>query len=119
MEKQFGKGDLKSGYVVKIGVGELLFVVRHNQTKFRKILINVKGEYLDLASYNSDLIYKDGSHKRCDIVEVYGLSERASYALSTNIEYRPLLWKRIEEVEMTMDEICKELGKQVKIVEKH
>lgn len=119
MDKKFGKGDLKNGYVVKLKNGVLMFAVCFDQTKLIRILVDEEGSYLKFDSINYDLTHKGGILPEFDIIEVYGLSRNPNTSLAIDIKYRPLLWKRIEEVEMTMDEVCRALGKQIKIVEKH
>lgn len=119
MDNKFGKGDLKNGYVVKLRNGVLMFAVCFSQTKLTRILVNKDGGYIELDSINHNLTCKGGILPEFDIIEVYGLSGNPCTSLAIDIKDRPLLWKRIEEVEMTMDEVCKALGKQIKIVEKH
>lgn len=117
MKNKFSKHDIKSGYVVELRDGSHLMAMRCDQEMFNKILINEEGKWASFDFFNSDLTRKNGCEG--DIMKVYGLNRYPHQALDISFKARPLLWERIETVEMTMDEVCEALGKQVKIVDKH
>lgn len=116
MKKEFKKNDIKSGYVVELRDGSRLMAIRYNQELFNKIIIDEDGEWSHFDQFNNELTSKISS--KYDIMKVYGLSQYPYQALNISPRYRPLLWERKEPIEMTMDEVCKALGKQVKIVNK-
>lgn len=117
MKNKFTKGDIKIGYVVELRNGDLKMAMRCNQDEFEKILIGENNCYCCFEDIEEDLTGR--CYKQLDIMKIYGLSETKAGALIISTKNRPLLWEREETIEMTMDEVCKELGKQVKIVDKH
>lgn len=118
MKNKFTKSDIKSGYVVELRDGSLMIAMRCKQESFNKILIKKRMEdWMFFDCFNSDLTFN--GYSEYDIMKVYGLNQYPYQALNISSTDRPLLWERKKPVEMTMDEICKALGKQVKIVDKH
>jgi len=111
--------DIKSGYLVELQDGSQYLCLRHDQGRFSKILVNViTGKGIALCQYHYD-IYRDREHKERDIVKVYGLpycSDAYDDVVSLyDSKYRPLLWER-KLVEMTKEQIERELGYKIKIV---
>lgn len=117
MKKEFSKNDIKSGYVVELRDGSLMMAMRCNQDTFDKILVEKEGEWMPFDCLNSDLTFND--YREYDIMKVYGLNQYPYRALNISSDDRTLLWERKETIEMTMDEVCKALGRQIKIVDKH
>ena len=110
----FTKADLKPCMVVEIE--------RENKTILSMICTNSKDElcvsgesfWCPLYEFGDDMIYSKNIIKK-----VYGFcsSNRNAWAVSKND--RKLLWERKEEPqteEMTLAEVCKALGKNIKIV---
>ena len=119
MKKKLTPHDLKSGYIVKLRNGNFYMVMRFNQNDFTKVLVNKTSALQLIYEFSQYDLKPTHPFESTDIMEVYGLNNNPYEALEISPENRPLLWKRIEEVEMTMEEVCKVLGKKVKIVEKH
>lgn len=110
---EFTLADLKPCMVVKRRDEELRIVTASTNG----LLFTYCGIWKDFSSYNDDMTYKDGFHDY-DIMKVYGYSDLQYMAIDVTEKNRDLLWERIEEPEeMTLEEICKELGRNVKIVE--
>lgn len=102
--------QLKDGMVVEVRNGAL-YLIRTNCNDL--ILSNELG-FLYGSSYNDNLeVYGD---KQFDIMTVYN-SQGCSLTNCFAPRHLKLLWKREEVEEMTLDEICKALGKKIKIKE--
>lgn len=115
MNKEFTKDDLKCGQVVKFRNEMLGMVMNYDNNGF---IVSPKIGNMPIKEFNSKLENMYDGNDRSDIIEIYDNSDTTQiFDIST--EGRTLLWERYEKVEMTMEEICEELGKQVKIVEKH
>lgn len=110
-EKTMTKEDLKFGMVVQYRNDDLRMMM---PTSSKAIFVGEDGSHGSLELYREDLTNTMSAD--CDIVKIYGLVKWSFDALTTNIRDRTLIWERKEEVEMTMEEICKALGKTVKIV---
>ena len=109
----FTKADLKPCMVVFRRNGEVCGV---SENQLGMFLQNARGTcFCQISDYGNDLI-KSKDDYELDIMQVYGLA-RLNNAIS--VENRPLLWERKEEPqveEMTLSEVCKALGKNIKIV---
>lgn len=120
MNKQFTKDDLKVGYVVKTRNDGLYMIMPANDDSLTMIREGRHGEPVN--NYLPNLIHNLSSRFDCvqtlDIVEVYGRPAIKYHALDISTEYRPLLWKREEPKEMTLEEVEKALGYPVKIINK-
>lgn len=134
MNKKFTKDDLHSGYVVEFRNGVRMLVTRVGN--FTKILANPGGAWFYLGSgwdrelravafppHMGEMPVRNTlkSLNEWDIMKVYGLIKSAdnskyTYALSTRVDHRPLLWERREAVKMTVAEISAKLGYDVEIV---
>ena len=110
---EFTKADLKPCMVVVRRNGEVCGV---SENQLGMFLQNARGTcFCQISDYGNDLI-KSKDDYELDIMQVYGLA-RLNNAIS--VENRPLLWERKEEPqveEMTLSEVCKALGKNIKIV---
>ena len=102
---EFTKADLKDGMVVECANGDRYLVVNSR-------LLDRSG-WLSLNTYTDDLKYK-----KWTINAVY-----ESYACCLDMIFKDatltLIWerkKKPEPVEMTLAEVCKVLGKEIKIV---
>lgn len=104
--------DIKSGYVCMTRTGELYMCLRNKQDEFNKILANQE-EIIDGDCYDG-LNYIYYSSK--DIIEVYGLVNDYYNPYRISIDGRPLLYKRTDPKELTVEQISKLLGYEVKVV---
>jgi hypothetical protein len=113
------KSDLKTGMVCK-HMGGFHSLILGNAC----VVLDANKGGVPLYNFTKDLHYIHKENQSFwDIVEVYGEREQASGSdmmfKIANIEYikGDLLWKCEDEpVEMTMEEICKALGKNIKII---
>lgn len=112
MNKEFTKADLKTGDVVlrrggSVGIvnRELdMFITRHH--------------WCDLDDINDDLTYCINSgNSEYDIIAIRRPCEKSDCRFEAfNCELGTLVYERKEPEEMTIEEICKALGKEIKIV---
>ena len=112
--KQFTKKDLKNGDVVKFKNGWIHIVCCDTGT-----LITPDG-YNELDEYNEDLtygrpVYSEG--RPYDIVAVRRPKKAGDCTFDAfKFNYGDLVYERKEVEEMTLEEVCKALGKEIKIV---
>jgi ribosomal protein L37E len=117
-EKAFTKSDLRNGDVVKKRNGDVEIVCVDTNT-----LICSKCGYNSLNSYKEDLTY--GGYGAClnnpyDIIKVLRPQDPSDCRFDA-FECRKcgkLVYERKEVEEMTLEEVCKALGKEIKIVKK-
>ena len=117
-EKQFTKSDLKNGDIVELRNGErYVYIEKYNDrfiysTDSDEVIVNLKdGEYSRLANYDDDLRYKGRGNCEYDIMKILDMSEFYKKQKWT--------WEREKTEEMTLEEVCKELGRDIKIVKEH
>lgn len=106
---EFTKADLKDGMVVELANGNKYFILNNR-------ILDDYG-YLSLSEYNANLEYRDDKSHKYTIKKVYKVDAYDIDVLDDN--YHTLIWERKEKpkpVEMTIEEICKALGKEIKIV---
>ena len=92
----FSKKDIKPGMLVEMstsGEKELHYVTLYKEGI---VLIDKKGNYINLKSFNDDL---SGKNAKIKITKVYDLSEYASISLEFSTENRVLLWNVEDEVD--------------------
>lgn len=112
------KADLKPGYLVVRRDGERCIVM---PTVDDLVLardydpISKCNHYYRISEYTDDLRDEDNDTE-FDAMEVYGVSRYDSQVFNNTTVDRDLLWKREEPKELTVDEISKLLGYQVKVV---
>lgn len=120
MTNQFTKDDLKVGYVVKTRACGMYMIMPANDDSLIMVREDRRGEPVN--NYLPNLTHNLSSRFDCvqtlDIMEVYGHPALKYHALEISTEYRPLLWKREEPKEMTLEEVEKILGYSIKIVNK-
>lgn len=107
--KNFSKEDLKPGMVVEYKSGERRLVVEING----ELSLISNGMFAELNTFNNDLTH---DRTNINIVAVY---KTKPSSLSTMLETTDLIWKRPEEVTLTMQEIANKFGipvEQLKIV---
>lgn len=110
----FTKDDLKPCMVVEIERENKTFLSMICTNSNDELCVSGEGFWCPLYEFGDDMIYLKNIVKK-----VYGFcsSNRNAWAVSKND--RKLLWERKEEpetVEMTVEEVCKALGKNIKIV---
>lgn len=117
-EKQFKKSDLKNGDIVELRNGErYVYIEKYNDrfiysTDSDEVIVNLKdGEYSRLGNYDDDLRYKGRGNCEYDIMKILDMSEFYRKQKWT--------WEREKTEEMTLEEVCKELGRDIKIVKEH
>ena len=66
------------------------------------VLIDKKGNYINLKSFNDDL---SGKNAKIKITKVYDLSEYASMSLEFSTENRDLLWNIEDETDWSKVEV--------------
>ena len=99
----FSKEDIKPGMLVELSVHgekELHYVTL---CKEGIILIDKKGYYCHLKSFNDDLSGKEFC--KVKITKVYDLSEYASRSLEFSTEDRELLWSIEDEIDWNKVEV--------------
>ena len=117
-EKQFTKSDLKNGDIVELRNGErYVYIEKYNDrfiysTDSDEVIVNLKdGEYSRLGNYDDNLRYKGRGNCEYDIMKILDMSEFYKKTKWT--------WEREKTEEMTLEEVCKELGRDIKIVKEH
>lgn len=117
-EKQFTKSDLKNGDIVELRNGQrYVYIEKYNDrfiysTDSDEVIVNLKdGEYSRLGNYDDDLRYKGRGNCEYDIMKILDMSEFYKKQKWT--------WEREKTEEMTLEEVCKELGRDIKIVKEH
>lgn len=105
---KFTKSDLEDGMIMKLRDGRFYMYLK----KFNR---GVRYEgFIPIADYNDDLTYNglsSYSSGMCDIVAVYNPESLTTLDFASEVsKYANLIWKRPEEVVMTVSEIEKKLG---------
>ena len=98
----FSKKDIKPGMLVELSVWgekELHYVTL---CKEGIVLIDKKGSYINLKSFNDNL---SGKNAKIKITKVYDLSEYASISLEFSTENRDLLWNIDDETDWSEVEV--------------
>lgn len=116
MNKKFTKADLKTGDVVLRRNGVVEIVCRETDSLISKdgfnVLSNVKKDLTSAFVFDSNSDW--------DIVAVR--RPRTPYECQFKAfdkRYGELVYEHKETEEMTLEEVCKALGKEIKIVKKH
>lgn len=120
----FTKKDLKEFDIVKLRSGDVFMVLRNNRSRDGLAIFNKAhwGCHQYMHNYNDDLTYKGRSDD--DIVAVKKFDGDGIYTLLNDFftEGRTRYdwdWERKEVEEMTLEEVCKALGKEIKIVKEN
>ncbi len=116
MKKEFTKKDLKNGDVIKRRNGSVEIVCVDTGTVITPRLYNAMSDIADdLRHYITD---GDGN-SQFDIVAVRRPQEPCDCCFSAfDRGLGRLVYERKEVEEMTLEEVCKALGKEIKIVKK-
>ena len=119
----FTLDDLQTGMLVTFRSGEQAIVIKDIKQlneEYTSILVNTDyNGYELLVGWGIDLKRINKYHER-DIVKV----EVLNYALSVIVNRKQLkylnksqiIWERKEVEEMTLEQVCKELGREIKII---
>ena len=114
----FAKDDLKAGMLVQYRNGDLRLVMDSK----KGLYLTSKDCFHHFNYYDDSLLDMEGDTE-LDIVKVYDLVNDSFMALDDlfKVEYRKLLWEREEPAEepveeMTLEEVCKAVGKTIKVV---
>lgn len=112
MNREFTKADLKTGDVVKFQ-NEKTGIVNGDL----KTIIMTDG-WCHLNSFHEDLTVQRGCVEGFDIVAVRRpeVSYQCQFCAFEN-EYGTLIYERKEPEEMTLAQVCKLLGKEIKIIQ--
>lgn len=110
--EMFTKDDLKVGYLVKLRNGELAHVV---DTQKEGLCLDNESGWNQTKNHSNGLTHRE--FDKLDIMEVYGLTQYGYKAHKFEVGDRKLLWKREEVKEMTIEDVQKELGYKIKVVE--
>lgn len=125
-EKQFKKSDLKSGDIVELRNGDRYILIknaRHNQYDTPTDIfmsINKFGS-IPLSWYSDSLLNSNGD-KSYDIMKIsdsFYIPNIFRTHPSGTLVVPDWAWEREETEEMTLEEVCKELGRDIKIVKEH
>lgn len=111
---QIKKSDLKPGDIVELRNKRRCVYIENYKTSLgnvRKVLLDIKdGFVLNILDYDNDLLYAALSHDSFDVMKILDMSE----------VYKNPKWSMEREErkaeEMTLEEVCKELGREIKIV---
>ena len=125
-EKQFTKSDLKAGDMVELRNGEIYIFMkdakRNQYDNPTDIFMGVNSyRCIPFSHYNDNLLNsKEG--KSYDIMKMsdgfYIPNIHLAYPLDT-FKTPDWVWEREETEEMTLEEVCQELGRDIKIVKEH
>lgn len=110
------KSLLKSGDIVVLGSGEKAKVFLDYESNYygKGILAYTdKDSFMLLSSYDDNLLISS-ENEYYTINKIYH-PKSDCYLMSKNLKNYDLIWERKEVKEMTMKEICKALGYDVKI----
>lgn len=125
-EKQFTKSDLKAGDMVELRNGEIYIFIKDAKRKQydnpTDIFMGVNSyRCIPFSHYNDNLLNsKEG--KSYDIMKVsdgFYISNIFRAYPSDTFKTPDWVWEREKTEEMTLEEVCKELGRDIKIVKEH
>ena len=116
-EKQFTKSDLKYGDIVELRnrnryvyVKNYFDLIGYNPKPYDAIVSLKNGHDIPISHYNNNLLYKKREECEYDVMKI----------LDKNEIYKNLKWTlERSKTEMTLEEVCKELGRDIKIVKEH
>ena len=112
--KEFTKADLKTGDVILRRDGDVEIVNRDLE-----MLICKSGGWNDLDDIREDLTYRASyrTNEDHDIIQVRRPQEKHECCFGASEgEYGTLVYNREEPEEMTLEQVCRLLGKKIKII---
>jgi len=113
------KSDLKTGMLIETRDGSLGLVMLNTETGDAIVSDGSSGYWSPLYCYRKNLTFESSNPYKLlhesDIVKVYGFRSNMMGA-KISVDGRNLLWEREEVCEMTHEEICEALGKEIKII---
>ncbi|UXQ88797.1 protein of unknown function DUF5320 [Tenacibaculum phage Larrie] len=113
------KSDLKTGFVIENRDGKFGLVMKdtsRGDVIAANLEKNVEKTWCTLSSYNEDLTSK--SNKIFDIVRVFdNLSRQSNNNAASLSDKGSLIWERPKPKKMTINDIEKELGYKIELVE--
>lgn len=110
--KEFTKADFKTGDVVLYRNGCVGIVNRELKTSV------LKNDWVSLDALRADLTH--GRSSNWDVMKIRRPVDASDCQYNAfRCERGKLVYERKEPEEMTLEEVCKALGKEIKIVEKH
>lgn len=111
---QIKKSDLKLGDIVELRNKKRCVYVegyKNSLGNMRKVLLSIEeGLVFDICDYNNDLLYTAFSYNGFDVMKILDMSkcyENPKWSMEREE-------RKVEE--MTLEEVCKELGREIKIV---
>ena len=108
-KKEFTKEDLKTGDIVTYRNGKQGIIF----PEYDGIISDDFNNYINFNSIMFDLINVQNSE--WDIMKVQRV-KHIHYFTKSHWNEAPVIWERQEIAEMTLEEVCKALGKEIKIV---
>lgn len=116
-EEQFTKSDLRYGDIVELRNGNRYVYVKnyfdligYDPKPYDAIVSLKNGGDIPISDYNNKLLYKKRGECKYDIMKI----------LDKNEICKNLKWTlERSKTEMTLEEVCKELGRDIKIVKEH
>lgn len=125
-KKQFTKSDLKSGDIVELRNGErYIFIKDAKRSQYDNstdIFIGINSYHCIPSSHYSDNLLKLRGDKSYDIMKIsngFYIGNIFRPYRSATLITPDWVWEREEIEEMTLEEVCKELGRDIKIVKEH
>lgn len=113
------KEMLKPGMVVEHANGRLSMVFENARNELCFTILY--GGHVKAIDYDENLVFitSEQNTSEWSISKIYGLCYNDYYLPDISRDHRELLWERPEAVEveeMTLEQVCEELGREIKIV---
>jgi len=114
MKKEFKKSDLKTGDQIEKSNGKRFVIMLGTQGG--DCYVEIGGMVWGNMDGFDENLKDTGGYHEFDVSKVYRSGYQHKYT-SKEFDEHELIWKREEEPqEMTLEEVCKELGREIKIV---
>lgn len=111
---KFTKDDLKTGMRVELRNGQqFLVLLDYETTSYGKGAFVRDNGFMSIRTYDDNLIMRNDRDKQYDVMKVFKPSSDSSVLY---FEHAVLVWERTEPKELTLSEVSKLLGYDVKIV---
>ena len=109
MKDNFTKSNLKSGDIVTFRNNDVEIVFKEQDC----VIFSDFAQYFQF--FNTQVDLTDITDTQWDIVKVQRPQD-AHYLMKYCWDETDIIWERDEAIEMTLEEVCKALGKNIKIV---